>query len=211
MYTVDDVMQKVCRYAAEAVRRYVDISGTTPGDMPEYFMNSYVFDKLGSEITLTLETGTTELKSWDADTKARRSSKADVSNLVALKAAVQRLDRSGRIDLVAFDGQSQAKDEEGMLALIEFKRWHLSREDRNKLADVLRYLETCQSGAICSLLHVNDALLAWKKEEQADAARCGDHWIECRVDVPGNYIVCACTFARDRVINEQRDRRQPAH
>ena len=197
MRSVDNIMEKICHHAAQAIRRYVEISGMTPGDMPESFLGAYVFDKIGSEVTMTLETNTTKLFDWNNASKGRRRASDAVK--VELQNAVTSVDQSGRIDLVLFDGASQNKEHEEFLALVEFKRWHLSREDRDKLLVVLKYIDTCPTGAICSILDLGGDR-SWVEHEQSDAVRMGDRWIECKVGelphgIPGNYSVCARIFS----------------
>ena len=51
---VNTVMQKFCDVGADAMRRYADVSGEEPDDLPEYFMPALIFDRIG--ITATLET-----------------------------------------------------------------------------------------------------------------------------------------------------------
>jgi hypothetical protein len=114
-----------CREAANAVLRYTEVAGqicekTAPGlMMPEYFLMSFVFDKLGSDLTMTLETSVNTL--WLYNQNAR-SSPGKVNEL-----------SNQKIDLVVYQGESSRKDEQGLMALIEFKLLVFDLGDREKL------------------------------------------------------------------------------
>jgi len=69
---IEAVIRKLCDVGARAVSRYVEVSGMWPDDMPEYFMPGFIFDHLGDEITMTLETGFVKLLEWNAETLNRR-------------------------------------------------------------------------------------------------------------------------------------------
>jgi hypothetical protein len=78
MINVDDVMQRFCAVGANAVRRYVDISGEDPWTMPEYFMPAFTFDRIGDQITATLETNFAYLTPDSVKHSAEWSPRVDV-------------------------------------------------------------------------------------------------------------------------------------
>jgi len=180
----------ICREVANAVLRYTDVAGqiseeTVPGlMMPESFAPAFVFGRLGSELTMTLETNVNTL--WKYNQAARGSNEP----------APERL-RNQRVDLVLYQGNSPKKDEQELFALIEFKLLTLDLRDREKLRNILNDIDTCPNGAICSVLKSDLDLLLEEKQAIAD----GDHWY--RYDVPAlphsnteRFSVCARAFQR---------------
>jgi hypothetical protein len=206
-HSVHDVMYKVCTSSAEAVCRYAKVSGDSRETMPEYFMPAFILEKLGSKITMTLETNSATLRNWDKEAQSRRSrssGRVDGATTTRLEQAIKKLDRRGRIDLVVFDGSSRVKSDEEFLILVEFKLWARDRAgyDRDKLQEVLSYIQTCPYGAICYLIDgAPDS--EWVRDLKREAGRRKDKWFCAPVpDVlnegKGVFSVCAELFAREQ-------------
>ena len=197
---LDNNMKLICQYAAKAVSRYSQVSGLRPTEMPEYFMPAYIFDKLGSKLTMTLESSSKQLIGWNEE---RRQKLRAIPNVVrkSLEETLKSLDRNGRIDLVVFDGSSSKKNSEGILLMVEFKKHETGRgsaDDRNKLLRVLDYIETCPAGAVCYLV---DAMPDSEVIRDHKKFAGNDKWY-CE-PVPGlgdkakkGYSVCARLFER---------------
>ena len=57
-----NIVNRMLKEAVYAVRRYAEISGEDPAiDMPEFFVPSLILDRLGNEVTFTLETNASKL------------------------------------------------------------------------------------------------------------------------------------------------------
>ncbi len=206
-HSVDVVMKRIREVAAQAVCRYANVSGDSRNAMPEYFMPAYVFDKLGSTFTMTLETNSRTLRRWDEDAKRRRARLTGSESLEPekseLEEAIRRLDHGGRIDLIVFDGKSHRKDCEGFLVMVEFKKWDRDKAqaDRDKLLAVMSHVHTCPYGAICYL--INSAPDSeWAGELKEEARRHGDKWccepvLDELKEGRGTFAICSELFSRD--------------
>src|SRR5262249_33562463 len=106
--TIDDVMPKICEAAAAAVEGYAKVTGEDAGeDVPESFIQSFVFDQLGKTgVTMTLESNCRKLSDWNNEGRMRRQMPPTDEN--ALAAALRELNRNSRVDLVLFDGATPA-------------------------------------------------------------------------------------------------------
>src|SRR5262249_41706473 len=120
--TIDDLMPKICEAAAAAVEGYAKVTGEDAGeDVPESFIQSFVFDQLGKTgVTMTDESNCRKLSDWNNEGRMRRQMPPTDEN--ALAAALRELNRNSRVDLVLFDGGS-VKTEHNMIGLVEFKRY----------------------------------------------------------------------------------------
>ncbi len=206
--TLDELMRELCEAAADAVYRYADVSGEMAHDtglvMPESFVAGFVFDKLGSKlgskVSMTLETNTHTLARHNEDAKARHSARR--FNQTAVDVALKKLGgRKRKIDLVVYQGESPKKDEHDPFALVEFKLLKLGR-DRERLLDILEVIDVCPYGVVCRVLSVKDeARRSVLTGEKSRALGDGDIWHERDVrDLPhGNtepFRVCARGFRR---------------
>jgi hypothetical protein len=134
--------EKFCKAGAQAVRRYAKVTGSLPkDDMPEYFLSSFLFDALGDEDPMSLETRVSSLRL------------RPISDLGYPK--------SPRIDLVIYKDRHLPKDRENLLALVEFKSGSVWQEktqtkpntDREKLIVVLKTCPAGTYGVICGWVH----------------------------------------------------------
>ena len=203
------LLRDVCHLAAEAAFRYVEISGEDPGqDMPESFLSSFVFDRVGA--TATLETSIGKLFEWNRDQRLRTVDRVtameEVVAEVSLPLVLESLNGRPRVDLVLFQGESPVKkDEQRLLALVEFKRHRLCEQDRNKLLAILDHIDTCRWGVICSVLDVTSEP-EWLQKEKQQAEAAGDRWFVC--DVPAlphgrndrHFVSCLRAFTRRKAI-----------
>ncbi len=178
--SVDEVMWLICRSAADAVYRYTEVAGqicneNSPGlFMPEYFLPSFVLDRLGGFLTMSLETNAKTLFEFTRDVRKSRIG-ADTLRLV-----MDEL-RNDRTDLVVYQGDSPRKEEQAPILLVEFKtlkRFSQDKDDREKLLRALKLLDAPLLGAVCSVL---DSKTDFSLEE-IDARADGDRWYKC--DVP---------------------------
>jgi hypothetical protein len=60
---IEETARRVCAEIASAVEKYVNVSGAS--DLPEHFVQSYVFANLGDVLTMTLETNSSKLWEWN--------------------------------------------------------------------------------------------------------------------------------------------------
>jgi hypothetical protein len=190
MIVIDDVMQKFCDAGADAVRRYLDVSGEDAGTMPEYFMPAFVLDRLGDRVTSTLETNFGALVEWNVRVRERRRLGQQPHDERLLLLAQQSNGR--RVDMVLFEGEEEGKpkDQQDMLALVEFKRGYVSanREpgrlsDRDKLLMLLAYIDTCPWGIVCGW--TNKDHLEWQK--QHSLKETSDRWYEKQIEMPETF------------------------
>ena len=179
---IDTTIQKLCDTGAQAVQRYVVVSGLDPWYMPEYFMPAFMLDHLGDEVTMTLETKFSLLWAWNDGDRSR-----------PLPDGIG----SPRVDLVIYKDPHLAKSMQSFLALVELKRGWVDGDpdapgDRHKLMGMLEYIDTCNYGVVCG----------WAKAVTRDWARknaekAGDRWFESKFELDGvPYFFCASVFAR---------------
>lgn len=201
------ILDNVCRTAAAAVYRYVELSGEDPGDdMPESFVSAYVFNQLGT--TATLETNIRKLFEWNRDQRARMQSNVDLGEEdiaeVSLSEVLKRLNGRPRVDMVLFQDEEQPKDKQRFLALAEFKRHRIDEWDRNKLLAIMKYIDTCPLGVICSIVDATSDS-EWLQRERKRAEDVGDLWFVENVpplphSIEKHFASCLRAFGRPSVI-----------
>jgi hypothetical protein len=108
------------------VSRYVEISGLDPEAMPEYFMPAFIFDHMGGEVSMTLETNFLSLLEWNMDAKGGRREPPSVEDVKALALAADM--GTPRVDLAIYADPHRPKEHQDILALVEFKRGRISAE-----------------------------------------------------------------------------------
>jgi hypothetical protein len=211
MIDIDELMRRFCDEGADAVRRYVHVSGEDPSTMPEYFMAGFILDHLGSEITATLETNFGYLAQWNNDVRKRRGLVERTDDERSLR-LMRRLD-GRRVDMVLFEGEEEhkSKDQQDFFALVEFKRGWISasripgqESDRDKLLLMLEHIDTCPWGIVCAWVLEDN--LEWQKNESIKGTN--DRWYEKKIDssdgtTPGFF--CARVFARSSDENRLRE------
>jgi hypothetical protein len=210
--TLGKLMDSICEATAEAVKRYAEIAATDPvGNMPEHFISSLVFEKIGSELAgkgtaLGLEVSVKKLRAYNAAAKTDHAASGILTQLPDQLAdsTVPGYGNSDyeKIDMVVFESDI-SNTRRGLLALIEFKfgfgnPW---LRDRDKLLRILSELDTCQWGIFCA--EVGHGLnTAWLDKEEEHAKKRGDLWRRTSVNVlpvKGKYpahSVCALGFQR---------------
>jgi hypothetical protein len=172
---VDKVLGKFCDAGALAMRRYAEVSGESPDDLPEYFMPAVILDRIGDEITATLETRFSKLSEWNddarlRDNKSRRSPDEEAELLVL----AEELGRP-RVDMVLYAGDDKGlpKDKLDFFALVEFKRGWVPDSEREKLLKILPHIDTCPYGLVAGCIRGEN--LAWNRGQ---AEKAGDRWYE---------------------------------
>jgi hypothetical protein len=158
----DDVLEKLCAAGAAAVKRYFEIAREVPH--AEHFLPSYVFDHLGGQFKMTLETNGEKLRRWNTDHGGVACPSFGVP----------------RVDLVIYDDHHLPKDKQSMFALVEFKCGYIwnypanrKLSDRNKLIGLLQHLDKCSWGVICGYAEKGHKVWAEKQSKMA-----GDRWFE---------------------------------
>lgn len=87
---LDDVMPEICKSAAQAVYRYVEVSRDPYDRPPEYFLSSFVFDKLGTKYTMTLESDAKKLRDWNAEIHKMHGTAPRSEDQRAIEEAIQQ-------------------------------------------------------------------------------------------------------------------------
>jgi len=171
----------VCDCGAEAVLRYVVVSGESPSAIPEYFVAPIIFDRLGDRVTFTVETSARTLMGWhnaglDADRRVNPDTWAAEM-------------KGWRVDLIAFEDNGGLKSEMPIFALIEMKKNWFSdelhtgaRSDLDKLGVLLKHITSCRYGLMAAWL---PGLERDKKKERA--LKRGDAWIETPIRLPPEF------------------------
>src|SRR4051812_42258500 len=130
MPEVERAMRAVLNHVDGAVRRYAEVSGLPLAHrLPEAFVASFVFDRLGGKYAMTLETNASSLLAHDAMLRGR-AGPPDPERAAILKAEMGRLDRTRRVDLVLYHNDSSDRRQQPFLALVEFKLWTKWWKDR---------------------------------------------------------------------------------
>lgn len=196
MFHIDSVMKQLCSAGARAIFRHVEVTGEPPNCMPEYFMPAFIFDHLGDEVTMTLETSFAKLSLWNTDSRQRMGlPPIEKEHAAALLQLTQELG-APRVDLVLYEGIDRPKDKQDFLALVEFKRNWIDPRDRGKLLRILPHIDTCAHGVLCGSMR--DVQRKWQEDF---ARKAGDRWYECAVQpMPHNinerWFFCAQLFDR---------------
>jgi len=181
------------------MHRYATVSGENPfDDMPEHFLQAFILDHLGNEITMTIETGLSKLARWNDDGRKRLGMPPlGASEEAALKSAAKNLGLR-RLDMVVFDQvhPNQVKSDQGILAVVEFKKgaWALEL-DRKKLLLILALIDTCKYGVVAGACRQSEIA-----EYETMAVSAGDIWFKSDVSLSDfdkeRYIFCARLFDR---------------
>jgi hypothetical protein len=101
----DEVPKAICASASQALSQYHRSSGEPLDDMPEYFVQSIVADRLGEVLTFTLETSF-----WKLFRFVNRQSEEHLSS-------------SMRFDTIVYDHYvGRARDVADLLGVIEVKK-----------------------------------------------------------------------------------------
>ena len=118
-----DLLKRLCCATAEAVGRYVEVSGELPDwGMPEHFIVPMVFDRVGYGLStarqtgfcMTLESSVSKVREWN---RSAHTQTGTPDMLLAAEVRSSAVVSGGKkIDLVVFHG-----DGERLLALVEFK------------------------------------------------------------------------------------------
>jgi hypothetical protein len=192
---IDVVIKELCRIGARAVCRYVEVTDLPPGDMPESFILAFIFDRLGNELKMTLESNFFKLLEWNMSSKTGRHSKPSIKDIRALASAANR--GAQRVDLVIFADPHRPKSEQDILALVEFKSGWISgggtdippgTSDREKLLLLLKHIDTSRYGVVCGWT-------AKPQYQRNEARKVGDRWFEEPFDIHGTpYFFCARVF-----------------
>jgi hypothetical protein len=135
---INETITRVCDEFARAIEKYDNISGGLPP--PEYFLPSHVLLGLGDVLTMTVETNYGTLWRWNEEKHGKNDQRP------------QDFPSGRRVDLVIFKGDHTKKDEMEFLCLVECKLGWVSQRDITKLTELLRHIDTCRYGAICTAL-----------------------------------------------------------
>jgi len=165
MFDIDKVMLRICDAGATAMTRYAEVSGEAPDDLPEYFMSSFIFSKIGNDIGATLETGFIKLSEWNDDVRILRQLFPRSAEDKARFLALQEGSRRPRIDMALFQSENPdaPRGEWEFLALVEFKKGEFSI-DRQRLLGILSHIDTCPYGVTCGSIS-GDANLEFHRNE----------------------------------------------
>ncbi len=176
MADAEEIARLICKYGADAVTRYVKMSGMGPETIPEYFLTSIIADQLHSSngYVITLETSVSELLEWASREQRKRLSKQE---------RLRDLDiRRWKPDIVVYKAHTPPDDAD-MLALVEVKRGTISAEisddkrtDREKALRVLEELD-CPHIILCGSLNEESRNL-----QEIEARQQNDFWAEVKVD-----------------------------
>ena len=132
---VEQLLNALCDDTAAAVAAYVDSSGESSDQMPEFVMSCAAALGLAAR-------GTSAILEANAQTLRERIS-GDV--VAAVEAVTERLG-GGRIDLVVLSAGDDPKKRKP-IGFIEFKRWKYDQSDANRVADLLSGIPGAEFGA----------------------------------------------------------------
>ena len=193
MVDIDAFMGKFCEVGARAIKRYVEISGESPDELPEYFMPAFIFNEIG--IAATLETRISKLLEWNDSIRGRRHlTPRTPEDATALLKVTEDLGRP-RVDMVLYQGdkEGQPKYQLEFLALVEFKRDYETNQDRPKLIRILSYIDTCAFGIVCGCISGEYYL----DIHRTKAKNLNDRWFQ-NGPVYDKYFFCANLFKSPR-------------
>jgi hypothetical protein len=173
-------VQQICDCAAQSLFRFCQLTDFPPEAMHESFMASYVFDRLGSEISMAPELMASTIWGWNNKEPMGSGIKAQQ-----------------RIDLTLFAPQELPKKEQHPWCFIEFKRRGLVDTDYWKIKTLLPVLE-CPFGVACGAEAGTGASThAWLKE----ATPSGERFVVSKAveiaEWEHSYVVFAYLFAKD--------------
>jgi hypothetical protein len=166
------VIREFCKHGARAVSRYVEVSDLDPEAMPEYFMPAFIFDHMGNDVSMTLETNFLTLLEFNMHAKGGHRESPAMEDIRALAIAADL--GKPRVDLVIYADPHLPKNKQPFLALVEFKKgWISAGEggDRDKLQRVLKHIDICKYGVVCGWA-------ATPEEARDEARKVGDLWFE---------------------------------
>jgi len=159
---IEGAAQSVCEAAAQAVHEFAAISGVSPREhLPESFVVGFVFQRLAGLYSMTLETNLRKVWRWHLDHLGIKNSQRKEDEEVSV--LTTELGQQ-RVDLILYSGDPAKPDETEFLSLVEFKLWTRSLPDRQKMLNVLKRIDSCPNGLLCSV--VNDPLEAERAEQE---------------------------------------------
>ncbi|HYU12945.1 MAG TPA: hypothetical protein VEK82_10245 [Stellaceae bacterium] len=194
MPDIDLVIQKLCGAGARAIRRYAEVSGESPDDLPEYLMPALILDNIGEDFAVSLETQvSTLIERNDYIRKRRGISPPSPEDQTRLHTIAQALRRQ-LVDVVLYqvDGLDHPRNRLDFLALVEIKKGCVWPADRSKLLSILPLVDTCPYGIACG--SVRSENLEWNKSE---AERTNDRWYQAAMQPirdERSYFFCARLF-----------------
>lgn len=189
---IDAVVQLLCKQGARSLTRYARVTDLDINFMPETFIQSYILDHMGDDVTVVLETHFNELVKWSLETKNERKAPVSAKRITD---AIQAVDMgTKKIDLVLFKNPHLPKPQQDILALVEVKNQRISAEgeDRDKLIEVLRHIDSCPYGIVCGWTANPD-------DYKRHAEVAGDKWFQKECTVHDETIFfCARLFEPSR-------------
>lgn len=166
--SIEPAIQGICDCAVKALGRYCKLTGLYHWDMHESFIASYVFDHLGTKISMAPEMTVSTLWRWSKTDYKNNTTPAMPSNV--------KKHQSKRIDLTLFAPQDVPKDQQHIQALVELKRNGSVEGDYERLPLLLLF-DGCDFGAACGVI---DAVRSrnWVEHEAPNrAALDGERFI----------------------------------
>jgi hypothetical protein len=116
---INSVVELLCKWGASALTRYAHVTDLDIKFMPETFIQSYILDHMGDDVTIVLETHFNELLRWCLPKAA-----AD-----EVSAAISAADMgTKKIDLILFKNPHMPKAQQEVLALVESRIDELARK-----------------------------------------------------------------------------------
>ncbi|HTT78752.1 MAG TPA: hypothetical protein VMF86_03650 [Stellaceae bacterium] len=171
--TIEPVIQRICDSAADALRRFFKLTDFPPDWMHESFMASYVFHRLGNEISMMPEVKVSTLWEWNRSTTNGPPQPLPDENLG------QKIRGQRRVDLVVFRPWNIPKNQQHIWCLIEFKRNAEVGSDICKLKPLLPLFVGCEFGAACGVADT-DKWGDWLLEEPKTALARGERFLTCQ-------------------------------
>jgi hypothetical protein len=132
---LDDIQRmaiSICDTALNALIRYHQLTDLSPSEVPEHFIQSFIFDRLGDHLSMTMETAVPTLWLWGGG--------GDIPPELR------------KIDIVIYNKKQQIKKEQDALVLVEIKRHHDVGSDIYKLQKILPKLRTLKYGIVVGII-----------------------------------------------------------
>jgi hypothetical protein len=192
MEKIIECAQRICNAVASAIEVYSAVSGADHDDLPESFIQSYVFVELSHVLTMTLETNYSKLWEWNAHSIWRKTKPSPVFTLP--KPPPEFKEKSGRSDMIIFQGDHHSKNDMDFLAIVEYKRNWLSQQDIDKIRCVLPKLDTMPHGIVCGFVREND--FHYIDNFKTSAESSGDIFVRGRTSRPLGINNTYCAFAQ---------------